>query len=66
MTESCSNCRYFNLTEKGEDGQEGVYEDKGRCRRYPPAFFYTKGLKISRFPAVLGSTWCGEHWLDRR
>lgn len=46
----CDECRYY---QKRSD-----YEDRGWCRRYPPAPHSVK--KFGDFPMVAEKTWCGE------
>lgn len=48
MTQSCSNCRYWN---KGED--------PGHCQRHPPVPI--KDQRLGQWPLTKQSDWCGEH-----
>jgi len=63
QNQSCANCRYFH-----------VMPQANACRRFPPTpvpdtFTYEDehsrqhaGTEVeTKFPAVLGSDWCGEY-----
>ena len=53
MTQTCSNCRYWN---KGED--------PGHCQRHPPVPI--KDKRLGQWPLTKGTDWCGDWEIETK
>lgn len=56
MNDKCEDCLYWHKAD--------VHGRTGVCRINPPVFCMNEGEKVSGWPTVLESDWCGKYQED--